>query len=78
MARVFSLQDSTARKICKAAPPKKTSKGRFGGLTGSKHFKGNKKGARKNLSFPIEIVQEILAWLLEVMTHHLPISSLQS
>ena len=41
-ARVFGLQDSTVRKICKAAPPKKTNKGRFSGPKGSKHFKGNK------------------------------------
>ena len=31
---LFGLQDSTVRKICKAAPPKNTNKGRFGDLKG--------------------------------------------
>ena len=75
-ARVFGLQDSTVREICKAAPPKKTYKERFVGIKVSKHFKGNKKGAGKPLSYSIEIDQEILVWLLEIMDLHLPISSL--
>ena len=64
-ARVFGLQDSSDRKICKAAPLEKTNKRRFGGLKGS--FKGNKKEAGKSLSYPIEIDQEILVWLLQMM-----------
>ena len=31
IARVFGFQDSTVRKICQIAPPKKTNKGRRGG-----------------------------------------------
>ena len=60
--RVFGLQDLNVRKICKAAPPKKTNKRLFGGLKGSKHFKGNRKGAGKPLSYPIEFDQKILVW----------------
>ena len=59
-----------------AVPPKKTNKRQFGGLKRSKHFKGNKKGAGKSLSYPIEIDQEILIWLLELIDPHLPILSL--
>ena len=46
-ARVFGLQDSTVKKICEAAPSKKTNNGQFGGLKGRRHFKGNKKGSKK-------------------------------
>ena len=58
------------------APTKKTDKERFGGLKENKNFKGNKKGARKPLFYPTEIDQKILAWVLEMMDLHLPISSL--
>ena len=75
-ARVFGLQDSTIRKICKVEAAKKTNRGRFGGLKGSKHFRRNKKGVGKPLPYPIEIDQEILVWLLEMMDLHLPISLL--
>ena len=43
--RVFGLQNSAVRKICKEAPSKNTNERQFGGLKESKHFKGNKKGA---------------------------------
>ena len=43
--RVFGLQNSAVRKICKDAPSKKTNERQFGGLKESNHFKGNKKGA---------------------------------
>ena len=59
-----------------AVPSKKTSKRQFGGLKRSKHFTGKKKGAGKSLSYPIEIDQEILIWLLELTDPHLPILSL--
>ena len=49
-ARVFGLQDSTVRKLCKTAPPKKTNKDRFDSLKGSKLFKGNKKAPGLSLS----------------------------
>ena len=59
--RVFGLQNSAVMKICKEAPSKKTNERQFGGLKGSKHFKGNKKGARKPLSYLIEIDSVLLA-----------------
>ena len=72
--RIVGLQDSTIRKIYKAAPPKKTNKDRFVDLKGCKHFKRNKKGAGKPLFYRIKIDQEILVWLLEMMDLNLPIS----
>ena len=60
----------------KVAPPKKTNKVRFVDLKGNTHFKGNKKGAGKPLSYAIERDQEILIWLLEMRDLHLPIWSL--
>ena len=54
----------------KGSTTQKTNKGRFGGLEGSKHFKGNKKGAGKPLSYPIKIDQEIIVWPLEMMDLH--------
>ena len=74
--RDFGPQDSIVRKIGTVALPKKSYKGQFGSLNGNKHFKGNKKRTRKPLSYPIEIDQEILVWLLEMMELHLPISLL--
>ena len=72
-ARVFGLQYLIVRKIYKAAPPKKTNKGWFGGLKQSKDFKGNKKGAGKPLSYPLEIDQEVLVLLLEMKDTHIPV-----
>ena len=43
----YMIQDSTVQKIRKTVPLKKTKKGLFGYLKGTKHFKGNKKRAGK-------------------------------
>lgn len=59
-AQEFFSPDMKSYKICEAAPPEETSKERFGGLKRSKHFKGNKKGAGKLLSYLAEIEQEII------------------
>ena len=59
-ARVFGPQDSTVRKVYKAAPQAKTKKGRFGCLKRSKRFQGNKNGVWAPLSYLMEIDQEIL------------------
>ena len=52
-ARAFQLQDSTVRKICKAAPPKKSESHQ--GFKGGKAWKGNAEGAGRPLSYPASI-----------------------
>ena len=70
-ARAFQLQDSTVRKICKAAPPEKSEshQGFKGGIT----WKGNAKGAGRPLSYPASIDEELLSWLLIMNDLHLPV-----
>ena len=73
-ARAFQLQDSTVRKICKAAPPEKSESHQ--GFKGGKAWKGNAKGAGRPLSFPASIDEELLSWLLIMNDLHLPVSIL--
>ena len=61
-ARAFQLQDSTVRKICKAAPPEKSESHQ--GFKGGKAWKGNAKGAGSPLSYPAYIDEELSSWLL--------------
>ena len=72
-ARAFQLQDSTVRKICKAAPPEKSESQSF---KGGKAWKGNAKGAGRQLSYPTSIDEELLGWLLIMNDIHLPVSIL--
>ena len=73
-ARAFQLQDSTVRKICKAAPPNKSEIHQ--GFKGEKEWKGNAKGAGRPLSYPASIDEELLSWLLITNDIHLPVSLL--
>ena len=73
-ARAFQLQDSTVRKICKAAPPEKSESHQ--GFKGGKAWKGNAKGSRRPLSYPPSIDEELLSWLLIMNDLHLPVSIL--
>ena len=73
-ARAFQLQDSTVRKICKAAPRKKSKSHQ--GFKRGKAWKGNAKGARRPLSYPASIDEELLSWLLIMNDLHLPVSIL--
>ena len=73
-ARAFQLQDSTVRKICKAAPPEKSESHQ--GFKGGKAWKGNAKGAGRPLSYPASIDEELLSWLLIMNDLHLPVSIL--
>ena len=61
-ARAFQFQNSTVRKICKAAPPKKSESHQ--GFKGGKAWKGNAKGAGSPLSYPAYIDEELSSWLL--------------
>ena len=74
IARAFQLQDSTVRKICKAAPPEKSESHQ--GFKGGKAWKGNAKGAGRLLSYPASIDEELLSWLLIMNDLHLPVSIL--
>ena len=74
IARAFQLQDSTVRKICKAAPPEKSESHQ--GFKGGKAWKGNAKGAGRPLSYPASIDEELLSWLLIMNDLHLPVSIL--
>ena len=65
-ARAFQLQDSTVRKICKAAPPEKSESHQ--GFKGGNAWKGNAKGTRRP--------EELLSWLLIMNDLHLPVSIL--
>ena len=71
-ARAFQLQDSTVRKICKAAPPEKSESHQ--GFKGGKAWKENAKGSRRPLSDPPSIDEELLSWLLIMNDLHLPLS----
>ena len=73
-ARTFELQDSTVRKIFKAAPPEKSESHQ--GFKGGKAWKGNAKGAGRPLSYPASIDEELLSWLLIMNDLHLPVSIL--
>ena len=73
-ARAFQLQDSTVRKICKAAPPEKSESHQ--GFKGGKAWKGNAKGTGRSLSYPASIDEELLSWLLIMNDLHLPVSIL--
>ena len=73
-ARAFQLQDSTVRKICKAAPPEKSESHQ--GFKGGKAWKENVKGSRRPLSDPPSIDEELLSWLLIMNDLHLPVSIL--
>ena len=70
--RAFQLQDSTIRKICKAALPEKSE--RHQGFKGGKVW--NTKGAGLPLSYPASIDEELLSWLLIMNDLHLPVSIL--
>ena len=74
-ARAFQLLDSTVRKICKAAPPEKSESHQ--GFKGGKAWKGNAKGARRPLSYPAFIDEELLSWLLIINDLPISISELQ-
>ena len=73
-ARTFELQDSTVRKIFKAAPPEKSESHQ--GFKGGKAWKGNAKGTGRSLSYPASIDEELLSWLLIMNDLHLPVSIL--
>ena len=73
-ARAFHLQDSTDRKICKAAPPEKSEIRQ--GFKGRKAWIGNAKCAGRPLSYPASIDEELLSWLLIMNDLHLPVSIL--
>ena len=74
IARAFQLQDSTVRKIYKAAPPEESKSHQ--GFKGGKAWKENAKGAGRPLSVPASIDEELLSWLLIMNDLHLPVSIL--
>ena len=74
IARAFQLQDSTVRKIYKAAPPEESKSHQ--GFKGGKAWKENAKGAGRPLSVPASINEELLSWLLIMNDLHLPVSIL--
>lgn len=64
-AKAFSLNESTVRNIVKSAiRDVKLSD------------KGNKPGAGRPLTYPIEVEDELVAWILQLLDLHAPLSSL--
>ena len=73
-ARAFQFQDSTVRKICKAAPPEKNESHQD--FKGENAWKGNTKGVERLLLYPASIDEKLLSWLLIMNDLHLPVSIL--
>lgn len=64
-AKAFSLNESTIRNIVKSTiRDVKLSD------------KGNKPGAGRPLTYPIEVENEIVAWILQLLDLHAPLSTL--
>ena len=57
-ARAFQFQNSTVRKICKAAPPKKSESHQC--FKGGKGWKGNNEDAGRPLLYPASTDEELL------------------
>ena len=57
-ARAFQFQNSTVRKICKAAPPKKSESHQC--FKGGKGWKGNNEDAGRPLLYPVSTDEELL------------------
>ena len=65
-ARVFKINDSTVRNICK----------KDDGFRGGKARIENVKGAGRPLSYPVSVDEELVSWLLQMNDLHLPVSTL--
>ena len=73
-ARAFEISEATVRKICKPAPPE-GERNINGIIHRSSSCQGNKTGVGKTLSYPSTIEDDLLAWVLDMIDKHLPISA---
>ena len=73
---IFVLKIQLLGNYAKQHHPKRPIKGNSVVSKEASISRETKKGSGKPLSYPMELDQEILAWLLEIRDLHLPISSL--